>query len=53
MEAAAPKENPAADKEKPSGCNFHLGYLGEKEHKQTIPDECFICKDLVECMHKK
>jgi hypothetical protein len=36
-----------------SGCRHHLGYLGERDSKAGIPDECMICKDLMDCMHKK
>ena len=34
-----------------SGCIHHLGYLAERDSKIAIPDECMICKDLLECMH--
>jgi hypothetical protein len=49
IEATALKENPAVDKGKPSGCNYYLGYLSKKDHKHQIPDECLVCRDLVEC----
>ncbi|MEM2108161.1 MAG: hypothetical protein QXL10_02615 [Candidatus Bathyarchaeia archaeon] len=39
--------------EKPSGCSYYLGYLSERSSKDKIPDECLICKDIVECMLKK
>ena len=39
--------------EKPSECSYHLGYLSERSSKETIPDECMMCKDIVECMLKK
>jgi hypothetical protein len=39
--------------EKPSECGYHLGYLSERSPKETIPDECMMCKDIVECMLKK
>jgi hypothetical protein len=46
--------NKAPDKGKPSGCRYHLGYLSEREQNQQIPEECILCKDIVECMlHKK
>lgn len=60
---AEPKETKAEEKvcaeehveipEKPSGCSYHLGYLSERSSKDKIPDECMICKDIVECMLKK
>ena len=39
--------------EKPSECGYHLGYLSERSSKEKIPDECMMCKDIVECMLKK
>jgi hypothetical protein len=39
--------------EKPSECSYHLGYLSERSSKETIPDGCMMCKDIVECMLKK
>ena len=39
--------------EKPSECGYHLGYLSERTSKEKIPDECMMCKDIVECMLKK
>jgi hypothetical protein len=47
------KEKHSKNKEKPVSCKFHLGYLSEREQKQEIPDECIICKDIVECMLKR
>jgi hypothetical protein len=37
-------------KEKPTACQYHLGYLGERTQNQPIPEDCLICKDIVECM---
>jgi hypothetical protein len=58
-----PKETEAEEKEsteerveipeKPSECGYHLGYLSERSSKEKIPDECMMCKDIVECMLKK
>jgi hypothetical protein len=36
--------------EKAVGCQNHLGYLSERSSKDQIPDECMMCKDIVECM---
>ena len=41
------------DNEKLSNCQFHPGYLSERSSKENIPDECLICKDIVDCMMKK
>lgn len=58
-----PKETEAEEKEyteeraeipeNPSECGYHLGYLSERSPKEKIPDECMMCKDIVECMLKK
>jgi hypothetical protein len=34
-------------------CNFHPGYLSERSSNEQIPDECLVCKDIVDCMLKK
>jgi hypothetical protein len=36
-----------------SGCRHYLGYLGERDSRTVIPEECMICKDLMDCMHRK
>jgi hypothetical protein len=41
------------DSEKPVVCHFHLGYLSERAQKEQIPEECFVCKDIVDCMLRK
>jgi len=43
----------AANKENPSGCRYHIGYLSERGEKQGIPDDCIVCKDIIECMLQK
>ncbi|MGB9842356.1 MAG: hypothetical protein ACPLKZ_06495 [Candidatus Bathyarchaeales archaeon] len=40
-------------REKSAGCSYYLGYLSERSSKDKIPDECMMCKDIVECMLKK
>lgn len=39
--------------EKPSECRYHPGYLSERTGKEQIPDDCILCKDIVECMLRK
>lgn len=34
-------------------CKKHFGYLGERPPKAPVPDECMMCKLLVQCMLKK
>ena len=36
-----------------SGCLHHYGYLGERDSNAVIPEECMICKDLMDCLLKK
>ena len=53
VETTIIKEKPTKSKEKPTGCQYHLGYLSDREKNHQIPDECIICQDIVECMLKK
>ena len=59
LEKTQPKINQVETKEKiknsdkPSGCHYHSGYLSERSSKEQIPDECLVCKDIVECMLRK
>jgi len=46
------EEKPAETPESPPGCHHHFGYLGERSSKEKIPDECIMCKDIVQCMLK-
>ncbi len=46
-------EEKPVGKAKPSECSYYLGYLGERKQKEQIPDDCLVCKDVVECMRKK
>lgn len=39
--------------EKPSECSHYMGYLSERSSKETIPDECMMCKNIVDCMLNK
>ena len=50
-EKSEPK--PVLPHETSSGCRYHLGYLGERNSRGAIPEECMICKDLMDCMHRK
>ena len=31
-------------------CHFHVGYLNERSEKGQVPDDCLVCKDIVNCM---
>jgi hypothetical protein len=39
-------------RETASSCTHYLGYLCERATKDSIPDECIMCKDLTTCMLK-
>ena len=53
VETVLPTEKPTRNKEIASACHYHPGYLGEQKHKEQIPDECMVCKDIIECMIRK
>jgi hypothetical protein len=52
-ESRPSKEKSSRNKGKPSTCRHHLGYLSERENRQEIPDECIVCRLLLECMLQK
>lgn len=52
-EEPVPAEEHVETREKSDGCSYYLGYLSERSSKDKIPDECMMCKDIVECMLKK
>jgi hypothetical protein len=43
----------AEDLRAPPECKNHFGYLGERSLREQIPDECMMCKALLQCMLKK
>jgi hypothetical protein len=47
------KETKNKKNEKSSVCSHHSGYLSERSSKEQIPDDCLVCKEIVECMLKK
>jgi hypothetical protein len=53
QEGGHSKEKGSKGKEKPQSCPYHLGFLSEREDKQQIPDECIVCRVLVDCMLQK
>ncbi|MGD0643545.1 MAG: hypothetical protein ABSA75_01420 [Candidatus Bathyarchaeia archaeon] len=53
IETGLPEEKPTKNREKPLTCHHYLGYLSERAQKEQIPDECIVCKDIVECMLRK
>jgi hypothetical protein len=49
---AESKNGSSKSNEKPATCQFQLGYLSERTQKE-IPDNCLVCKNIVECMLRK
>ncbi len=47
------KESHDKNGENPIKCHFHQGYLSERGPKESIPDECLVCKDILDCMLRK
>jgi hypothetical protein len=47
------KEIRPISQEKPGDCKYHPGYLSERSSKEQIPDDCLVCKRIVDCMLKK
>jgi DNA-directed RNA polymerase subunit RPC12/RpoP len=31
-------------------CRHHLGYLKQRQKNEDIPEECFTCSKMIECM---
>jgi hypothetical protein len=48
-----PKEESDKNIDNSTKCYFHPGYLSERTSKDKIPDECIVCKDILECMLRK
>jgi hypothetical protein len=49
---AESKQGSSKKNEKLADCQFYLGYLSERKQKE-IPDNCLVCKSIVECMLRK
>jgi hypothetical protein len=47
------KHKPDKSGEMPWSCSLHLGYLSERAQNTPIPDDCLLCKSIVECMLKR
>ena len=31
-------------------CKYHLGYLKQRQKNEDIPEECFTCSKMIDCM---
>ena len=47
------EEEPPKPELKAEACQHHFGYVGERQAKEKIPDECMTCENIVKCMLKK
>jgi hypothetical protein len=50
---SAPQVKADKNTDIPTKCHFHPGYLSERTSKDDIPDDCLVCKDIIECMLRK
>lgn len=48
-----PEPKQISSSEEATSCRHHLGYLSERESKDSIPDECMTCMNIVDCMLKR
>jgi YesN/AraC family two-component response regulator len=46
-------EEQKTDATVPPGCQKHLGYLGERKASTPVPDFCYTCPEILQCMRKK
>ncbi len=53
IKTALPSQKQFESKQKPPECHHYLGYLGDRQNRDQFPDECMVCKDIVDCMLKK
>jgi len=44
------QQTEADGKEKPLGCEHHLGYLMQRPKNTPIPEDCFTCTKMIDCM---
>jgi hypothetical protein len=54
VEAIANQPTAESDKEeKQTKCLHHFGYLAKLPKSSSIPEECFLCPKVVECIAKQ
>jgi hypothetical protein len=49
----AKNENSEKGSKIPDSCNHYIGYLSERSQKEQIPDNCWVCPKIVDCMLKR
>ena len=42
----------ALNRTAPPECPYYLGYLGSLQKDNSVPDECFSCPKLMECLER-
>jgi len=52
-EEEKPPTTPSKLQTRPTGCNHYLGYLKNFPKNTPIPDECFGCLKMIECLYYK
>ena len=52
-ENSAPEQHDAGPTAGNSACRNYFGYLSRQSLKGEIPDECMVCKEVINCMLKK
>jgi len=44
------EETETSQEARPSGCPYHFGYLKEHPKNTPVPNECFTCTKIMECL---
>jgi len=46
------KEIPKQDEPSPAVCPYHVGYLKKRPKNTPVPEECFTCVEMIDCMSR-
>ena len=46
------KEIPKQDEPAPTVCPYHVGYLKKRPKNTPVPEECFTCVEMIDCMSR-
>jgi len=49
--AEAKPENQTCKAEDASACPYYLGYLKKRQRDSPIPETCFTCSKMIDCVH--
>ena len=50
VEEEPPKKEVEDNKEEDVGCQHRFGYLKQRSKKDPIPEECFTCAKMIDCI---